>query len=163
MRQHYVLTERGKLMVAMLAAFVLILLSLVLAVIALSSNNSKEKPPQESPNGQSDKEDPSATLIVFDSNAGVMVFSIKANVGETLDDEITNMIYELLSSPVKTKDSTIAVEIPLLADEEVAAITNAVINILTSLEVPINDITFFTYPGQANSEEIIITLYIKQQ
>ena len=167
--QNYILTERGKLLVAAIITFFLILPSLILVIWVLprvsSSNESKHgsneghhngsslsdpDSPQGSPGNNangSDTPDPSLTgMRSFDFDEGIMTFLYTPELQNALDDNITFMIGELITSPKKTDETKFSVEIPQLPDGETATLTTAIINAFNSHGIKIGDIVFYVYP-----------------
>ena len=163
--QRYVLTERGKFLIAILAIVLFLLTPALIFVIRTltmdpSSNGTESFTPDSSPGTSSgssqdppggDSIDP-ATLdpsvagpIDYDIANGTMAFLFTPDLQTSLDDNTVSMIGELLSSPKNTNTSKIAVEIPQLPDDEVAIVTTAIINAFATYEVPLSDIVFFIY------------------
>jgi len=170
---NYVLTERGKFVVALLVAFALVLLSMILFVWALltdDSNDLSETPGgtpgrvQVSPNPNDGISSPDPSLagpVNFDIDAGEMSFIFKPEVQTYVDDRTASLIGDLLKSPKNTKDAKIAVEIPKLSDEDTSVLTNAVITAFARHGVAMSDIIFFVYaPGQ--NEEFTVKVSFQQ-
>jgi len=166
--RQYVLTERGKFVVAMLVAFSLILLSLVLALVAIARNNSDKQPDGNASgehgniNGDYNGEDssnPSVTrLIDFNIDSGVMSIQLPVDLPEALEDNIILLIADLLESPRNTENTTIGVELPQLSDEDMAKLTDTIINAFALLEVETKDITFFIYQIAPDSRDYIVNI-----
>jgi len=162
----YVLTERGKLLVAMLIVLLIVLPTIIITVWAVS----REMPPSEPTTGSDEtvqndsslaspepvgdptsdapstsQEAPDNDTVAFDYSAGTMTFQFAPDSQTELNDSTVAKINELLTSPKNTNDAQIAVEIPQLPDEETAALTNAIITAFADLEVSLSKVVFFVY------------------
>ncbi|MCL2821015.1 MAG: hypothetical protein FWD38_09375 [Oscillospiraceae bacterium] len=159
----YVLTERGKLLVAMLIVLFVILPSVVFIVRASSRGTSatgtphgSAEAPKNTPdlmqflpaNEEDDKDEPETVTpsltgpISFDLDEGEMIFLYMPDSQDTLDDATISKIGELLGSPKNTSDTKIAIEIPQLSDSDAGNLTSAVINAFEINHVPLSEIVF---------------------
>jgi len=190
--RRYVLTERGKILVASLIAFFLILPSLILVIWVLPRvSSSKDLPPasngeqqngsesividpppvstpdpidEPSDNYPEDQEplDPNLTGVkTFDFDAGILTFLFTPELQTALDDNITSMIGELLTSPKNIDNAKISVEIPNLPDEETEVLTTAIINAFTKHDVSLSDIVFFVYQPKQDEQTFAIKMYFQ--
>jgi len=151
--QRYVLTERGKLLVAMLIVLLLVLPAIIIFVRSSPETNNWDEPvPKSTPdliqllpaapeNSNSDSNNP----VNIDLDAGNMFFMFSPETQTTLDSNTTSAIGQLLTSPKNTDTSKIAVEIPQLSDDEAAVLTTAITNALSTHGVPLTDVVFFVY------------------
>jgi len=168
--RQYILTERGKLFIAVLVIFFLIQPSLILFIWALNRDaQPNEPPPQSSPNpiqvspdsgsGGSESVDPALSgLRAFDFDNGEMTFLFTPDIQAALDDNITLMLGELLTSPVNTGDKKIAVDIPQLPDDDTAILTAAILVAFSTYEVPLHDIVFFVYRPESDAKTFEINI-----
>ena len=185
----YVITERGKIAIAIIVMFFLIMPSLILVFWLMTRNSNSNETftdrsgsiqsnadpadseqasdaasgsSQESSNGNNngpESYDPSLTGVKsFDFDAGIMSFLFTPDQQVAIDDNTSSMIGELLTSPKNTDDAKIAVEIPQLSDEETTVLTNAVINVLSSHDVSVNDIIFFVYQPEEDIRTFVINI-----
>jgi len=164
--QRYVLTERGKLLVATLIVLLLILPPVIL-VIRSSQNDSSQDAEQPKttpdliqylPTPDSNEPVSSDTSITMDVNEGIMTFLFSPELQTTLDENTASAIGQLLTSPKNTNGAKLAVEIPQLADDKTAVITTAILNTLNSHEVPLSDIIFFVYQPDTDIKEFKINI-----
>ena len=161
--QRYVLTERGKILVAMLIVFLLILPS----VILVAHLTNKDSAPHNSDADGSDlnplvtpdltqvlppaDDNPGALFpalagpIEFDLEAGTMTFLYAADLQSKLDENTVSMIGELLTSPQNISGTRIAIDIPQLSDNDTNRLTSAIIDAFHKYNVPTSDIIFFVY------------------
>jgi len=152
----YVLTERGKLLVAMLIVLFLILPSIIFVVYASTQNTQPEEPPTDSSVAQPPPiNNDSASL---DINAGKMTFLYAPDSQTTLDENTSSMIGQLLTSTKNTPDSKIAVEIPQLTDEETAVLTTVILNTFINHDVSLSDIVFYVYRPESDTEPFKINI-----
>ena len=155
--QRYVLTERGKLLVAMIIVLFLILPPVIL-VIRSSQNDASQDAEQPKPtpdliqylptpdNSKPVSSDSSYdSSIAMDLNEGIMTFLFSPEMQTSLDEDTTTAIGQLLTSPKNTGDAKLAVEIPQISDAETAVITSAILNVFSSHSIPLSDIIFFVY------------------
>ena len=171
----YVLTERGKILVAMLIVLLLIVPSVVLVVYSTTRNSH----PAESPETSTDIHQ-NGTQTVTDDNiepassdtsqtgpvslnidAGEMTFLFAPDSQTVLDDNTSSMIGQLLSSPKNTNDSKIAVNIPQLPDDETAVLTTVILNAFITHNVSLSDIIFFVYQPEPDTETFEIGISFK--
>ena len=158
--QRYILTERGKFLVAIfIIVFFLLLPALIFAIWALTRDAGSMDAPSDAngihQNGTGsfspeptpvDTPDPSLDdLVAFDLDAGTMTFLFTPDIQDTIDNHIDTKLGELLTSPKNTYNAKIAVEIPQLSDTETVTLTTAILNAFTKHEVPLSDIVFFVY------------------
>ena len=154
--QRYVLTERGKLLVATLILLILIIPSIILTVWTVRRDAASEPPPRTNPDltqflppvDESMPVSPDSPLsgpIAFDIDSGHMTFLFSPEAQTTLDDNTITKIGELLSSPQNTSDKKITVDIPQLSDGDMAVLTAAIINAFSTYDVPMSHIIFFVY------------------
>ena len=175
----YVITERGKIAIAIVVMFFLIMPSLILVFWLMTRNtNSNEtftdrsgsiqnnSDPADSEkaseaaagsshdplnNKEPESHDPSLTGVKsFDFEAGIMSFLFTPELQTAIDDNTIHMIGELLASPQNTGDRKIAVEIPQLSDESTLIITTAIIDAFNTHDIPVNDIIFLVYQPEAD-------------
>jgi len=187
--RRYVLTERGRFLIALLVIFFFTLLSIILIfwtsarnaqpiVIYNDSNDIRQSSsdpassepasdtaPDEMPTSSSGDNntaaplDPTlAGLTAFDFNAGVITFLYTPDLQADIDDNTVSVIGTLLASPQNADDSKIAVEIPLLPDDDTAALTAAIIRVFNTYEVSISDIVFFVYQPEPDVNTFEITM-----
>jgi len=160
--QRYVLTERGKLLVATLIVLFLILPPVIILSIRTTSGDGvsdgaapKATPDlvQHIPPIEDDKpttNNPSLNgTVTVDLDSGNMVFMFTPQTQTALDSDTTSLIGQLLTSPKNTAGSKIAVEIPQLPDDEAVILTTAIINALSTHGVLLSDIIFFIYQPDA--------------
>ena len=169
--QRYVLTDRGKLLIAMLIILFIILMS----VIIIGQSLMRFKSSNESIDGSNDihqnKTDPVSPEPDLENatdeeqapqNNGIdietMSFRFSPGLQTDLDDETVTKLGQFLMSSKNTKDSKISVEIPLLADDDTAVITTAIINAFNIYEVPLSDIVFFVYQPEPATETFEINM-----
>jgi len=156
--QRYVLTERGKLLVATLIVLLLILPPVI--IISIRTASGEEKPDGSLPKTTPDlvqyippieNDNPSAIGPSINENAtididsGNMTFMFTPESQITLDGNVISMIGQLLTSSKNNNDSKMAIEIPQLPDDETAILTTAIINALSTYDIPLSDIIFFVY------------------
>ena len=160
--QRYVLTERGKLLIAILIVIFLILPSIIIVVMVSNRDNAADlkasDPDPENTPGLAQYLPPLTGPIAFDSEAGMMAFLFTPGSQSALDEESLSMIGELLKSPQNTTASILTVEIPLLSDEETAVVTGAVVDAFSSYEVPLSKIVFYIYHPEPNIKTYEISL-----
>jgi len=177
--RHYVLTERGKIMVASLIAFFLILPSLILVIWVLPKVSS----PNDLPDGQNTGDDsnpdsvhilpgdndgttpgdqPSTVLRTFDFENGILSFIYIPESQIVIDENITSMIGELISSPQNIEGSKFSVEIPQLLDGDTAILTTAIINAFNTYGIKIGDIVFYVYLPRESAQTFEIKMMIQQ-
>jgi len=171
----YVLTERGKLALATLIMFFLVMPSLIVVVWILSRDTSPNDPTYDSHYAEQSEDDqnPSASdtgsnqdpslsgPIAFDSDAGIITFLFTPGLQTTLDDSTISMIELLLDSPVNTAKSKIAVEIPRLSDDDTAVVTTAIIDVFNEFGVLLSDLVFYVYQAEANIQTFRINISIQ--
>ena len=174
---NYVLTDRGKIAVAVLIMFFLVLPSIILVIWLMSRNTS---PSEIHPdvngiyhnNDNSEIHDPSFTgLRSFDLYAGEMSFFIDPDSPDNFNENIVSMVGELLSSHGNTAgvntagenmtDSKIAVGLPQLIDEKTSALTKSLIDLFDLFDVSVNDIMFFIYQTEPDVPGYIINISIQ--
>jgi len=174
--QRYIITERGKLLIAILIIFVLFLTALILVIWLLTRDISTEIPvigssdlpqnslglsasestpeipydsPQVSPggdcNGSLSPDSSLAGPIAFDLDAGLLTFLFTPDTQDALGEDTVSMIGELLKSPKNVNGAMIAVEIPLLSDDETAMLTTAVTDVFEEYNVPLGYVIFLVY------------------
>jgi len=166
--QRYVLTERGKLLVAMFIVLLLILPSVIIVVLMSgrdsASGGSRSNDINDYDSVPINTPDLTQYLpyltgpIALDVDEGIMTFLFTPNSQTELDDESFSMLGELLKSPQNTNSSTLAIEIPLLSDEETAVITGAVIDAFNEYSVPLSKIIFYVYHPESNIHTYEITM-----
>jgi len=164
----YVLTERGKILVAMLVVLFLIIPSVIIFIYTSSQNTHHDESPDVSNNIHQNGTEPassehtsetasppdetqalsnesSADSVSLDIEAGRMTFLFAPETQAAIDDNTSSMIGQLLASPKNTDDSKIAVEIPQLTDDETAKLTTIILNAFISHGIQLSDIVFFVY------------------
>ena len=164
--QRYVLTERGKLLVAMFIVLLLILPSVIIVILMSNKDSASGGSKNNSINDSVPLNTPDLTQflpyltgpIALDVDEGIMTFLFTPNSQTELDDESFSMLGELLKSPQNTNSSTLAVEIPLLSDEETAVVTAAVIDAFNKYSVPLSKIIFYVYHPESNIQTYEITM-----
>jgi len=176
----YILTERGKFLVALLVAFVLVLSLVVLTVWALSRNSSlnnasqnnsvsgdsgdNSENPYNSSQGSSgstgsESLDPSLSgPIGFDLDEGLLLLLFSPDKQNALDNESVSLIGELLKSPMNIRGTKIAIEIPRASDEDTAKITTAVLDAFSTYDVSVNNIQFYIYEPETNIRTFLINI-----
>jgi len=188
--QGYIITERGKWVIAILILVVIIIPSVIFTVrfftlratINEPQNNlheeqktgdgiSSSEPPEEIGSGSdsspangnysSDASLPILTnLISYDLDAGIIIFTFTPGQITSLDDNTASKVGELVLSPLYREETKIAVEIPQLADNDISVLTTAINNTLTSFDVSLNDIIFFIYQPEQEMQEYIIKIFL---
>jgi len=166
--QRYVLTERGKMLVATLIVLLLIVPSIIIIVSVSNRDNApnglESNGKKDSDSGPGNTPNLSQYLpyltgpIALDVDEGIMTFLFTPGSQTEIDDESFSMIGEFLKSPQNTTSSTLAVEIPLLSDEETVVITGAVVDAFTKYAVPLSKIIFYIYHPEANIQTYEVTL-----
>lgn len=155
----YVLTERGKLLVAMLIVLLLIVPS-VLIVVWLSSRDNT--PNDDEANNPDSSQDSSASdnrnMVSFDLSAGLMTFLFSPGSQSSIDDYTAVRIGDLLKSPHNTDTSIIAVEMPLLSDDEAAILTNAIIDAFGKNNISMSDVVFYVYHPETSSSSYEVNI-----
>ena len=160
--QRYILTERGKWIVAMLAVVLIVLPLSIFVVNALSHHNSQNEPY----NGLNDVHQTENGTVLpglsdgLDVDAGVFKFLYTPGSQNTLGEDIIALIGDLLTSPKNTDDAKIAVEIPQLADEDAIMLTVAVSDAFIANDVPLSRITFYVYITEPDMESYELTIRI---
>ena len=150
--QRYVLTERGKLLIAMIIVLFLVLPPLILVI---RSSQADKTPDADQPKSTPDltqylptpdinkpvsSDSSSDSLITMDLNEGIMTFLFSPELQNTLDEKTSSAVGRLLTSPKNTNEAKLAVEIPQLPDEETAILTSAIINTFNTFNIPLGDI-----------------------
>jgi len=174
--QRYSLTERGKLLIAMLIVFFLIIPSIIIVVITATRNSKPDESlpaeistehstdstvPSPGQDNQTGSPPPDSSLegpISFDLEAGTLTFLFTPEHQTVLDSSTNEKIGELLESPKNTSNAKIAVEIPQLPDEETAKMTTVILNAFLAHDYSINDILFFIYEPQHTTNTYEITV-----
>ena len=186
--QRYVLTERGKFLIAIFIIVFFLLLPALIFIIRTLSRDSNEPPhnsngiyqngeetddpddiqgnlpePTLEPTGEGDDsqetQDPSLSdLESFDLAAGTMVFLFTPQSQSTLDESTISAIGELMTSPKNTNDAIIAVEIPQLHDNDAAILNNAILEAFNIHGVPLSDIIFFVYQPDPDTQTFKISI-----
>jgi hypothetical protein len=171
--QRYIITERGKFLVAILViVFFLLLPATIIAIWALTRGSASTELPLDTngtyQNGSDsfsseptpvDTPDPSLDdLVSFDLDAGTMTFLFTPNLQDTLDSNVDTKLGELLTSLKNTDDAKIAVEIPLLSDTDTAILTTAILNAFNKHDVPLSDIVFFVYQPDTDIQTFEISI-----
>ena len=153
----YVLTERGKFLIAIIIVLLLIIPSIIFIVRASMLANAPDDLSQMPnpdlvqflpPGNDEEPASPDSSLsgpIALDVDNGLLTFLFMPGVQTSLDENTISMIGELLTSPLNTSEAKIAVEIPQLPDNDAAVLTAAIINAFDIYLVPISKITFFVY------------------
>jgi len=173
--QRYVLTERGKFLIAIFIIVFFLLVPALIFIIRTLSRDSNEPPhnsngiyqngeetddhddiqgippestpelPDDGDKGQ-EAQDPSLSgPESFDLDAGTMVFLFTPQLQNALDESTISAIGELLTSQKNTNNAKIAIDIPQLPDNDAATLTNAILEAFSIHGVPLSDITFFVY------------------
>jgi len=166
--QRYSLTERGKLLVAMLVVLFIVLPSIIIIILITTRDTTRDiTPPISEPPGDvqqssveaggtdSDLEDLDSSLtgpVEYDIEAGTLTFLYTPDQQTSIDSETNSLIGQLLTSPKNTDESKIAVEIPQLPDEETSKLTTVILNAFITHNVSVNDIVFFVYPPQSGAK-----------
>ena len=169
--QRYVLTERGKLLVATLIVLVLILPPVIILGIRTSSGDdaSDGAAPKTTPDliqhippigdNEPTTGDPSLNgTATIDLDSGNMTFMFTPETQTFLDGDSISMIGQLLTSPKNTAGSKMAVEIPQLPDDEAVILTTAIINALSTHGVLLSDIIFLIYQPDAGIKTFKINI-----
>jgi len=162
----YVVTERGKFLIAIIVIVFFVLPGVILVTWALSreaaqndlppdpnsmhqngtGSTTSEPTPAGTPDPSPEPVDPSLSGPVdIDLDAGTMTFLFTPEVQTALDAATLSSISEFLTSPKNTSGTKIAVDIPQLPDSDTANLTNAVTSAFTAHEIPLSDIIFFVY------------------
>jgi len=176
LKQRYVLTERGKLLVATLIVLGLILPSVIilfrvsLSDIEPDSQNGgshlvSDQPadvglPPDTGLSPSPEISNDGSVIVFDIDAGAMTIVLSSGFDFILSDYAVSKIGELLTSPLNTEGATFSADIPFLPDAEAAILTSSIIDAFMLHGVVVNDIIFFVYQHE-NDEEFNINIQIR--
>jgi len=174
MKQQYLLTERGKLLIATLIVLFLIVPSIIIVIYT----SMRETPADEAGNNgvvsqsgggsvSSDGDNEQANLdsslagtTAFDLVAGTMTFLFTPDLQTTLDVYTMTRLGELLTSPKYTNNTKIAVEIPQLPDEKAIILTTAITNAFTTYEIPLSDVVFFIYQPEKDSRTFEVNVSI---
>lgn len=181
----YVLTERGKFLVAILVIVFFIIPLAIIATWALTRDTTSTGSPNDSngfhqngtgpeilepsteqpqvpqdgdANGTAPHDPPLTGTINFDLNAGAMTFLFTPGQQSALDDDTASKIGELLTSPKNTLEAKIAAEIPQLSDNETAILTSAILDVFNTLEVPLSDIVFFVYQPEPGTKTFEVSI-----
>ena len=171
--QRYVLTERGKLLVAMLIVLLLVLPAVIIFVRSSPETNAKDEPgpkttpdliqllPAPADNDSASGDTSSNNPVNIDINAGNMFFMFSPESQTALDSNTTSAIGQLLTSPKNTEASKIAVEIPQLSDDETAVLTSAITNALNVHGVQLTDIIFFVYQPDQDIKTYKVNMFFQ--
>lgn len=177
----YILTERGKFIIALLVAFIIVLSLLFIAIWALSPNaapnnmsqgnggaNGSDSNPdnpysssQGSSGGNSGSGAADSTLegpIAFDLEEGILTFLFTLDAQTAIDDESFSLLGDLMSSPRNIRGSKIAVEIPKLPDEDTATLTSIILNAFADQGVSAHSILFYIYQPELNVRTFTISV-----
>ena len=172
MKHRYVLTERGKLLVAMLIVLFLLLPSVILVIYTTMRDRTPDdsydnggihqngnNPASSSGGDEQNALDSSlAGPIAFDLEAGTMSFIFTPDLQVALDVFTIATIGDLLTSPQNTTGSKVAVEIPQMADEKTAILTNAVVHAFSIHDVPLTDVVFFVYQQETDTRTVKVNI-----
>ena len=187
--QRYVLTERGKYLIAIIIVFLVLITTLVYVIRlipqspaepsigtngdnqdGLESDDPGENPdvtpePTPTPPGGDDnvQETPDPSLsgpIYFSLDAGVLAFLFTPHVQDKIDENTDSLIGELLTSPKNDEDAKISVEVPQLPDDDKTILTAAIINSLNLYDILLSDIIFFTYQPEPDIQTFEIKISI---
>ena len=187
----YVLTERGKLLIAMLVVIFLIVPSIIIVVYTSTRNtlpdeslNTSNGQHQGVPGTDTTEQNPEGTdettpavsndntgtvspgssltgSATLDIDDGKMTFLFAPSLQTTLEDNTSSTIGQLLLSPKNTEDAKIAVEIPQLPDEDTAVLTTVILNAFITHDVSLSDIVFFVYQPESDEEPFEINISFK--
>jgi len=183
----YELTARGKIIIA---ALLVAVFTIILALAPIAWRSSRNTTPDDSLHDPvinqndtdptpADSEQDTETVsdgapvsqngshndtAVIDNEAGIMTFQFTPATQTSLDESTISMIGELVTSPKYTEDSMIAVEIPQLTDEDDAVtLSTAIIEALTSFDVPLSDIVFYVYQAESGAVTFEIKISLTRQ
>jgi len=174
--QRYILTERGKWIIAMFVV-VLIVLPVIIVIISMVTRNSIQNDQYHGINGLSQTENGSVSTGQpseapanssqtvpndgLDIQAGVLTFMFTPSVQTSFDENTISLIGELLTSPKNTDDAQIAVVIPQLTDADAMTLTTAVSDAFTAYNVPLSRIVFYVNTPEPNTESHELTIRLQ--
>jgi len=184
--QEYKFTDRGKFLISIVfIVALLIVLALTFVAWGLSRNSTPDGSLHNPQGIHQNDVDPSASgavtgdahdgaqaaggvngsglspgdSVFFDADSGTITFPFTPSTQSALDESAFSMIGEFVASPLYTDNTIIAIAIPHLPDEgEAVSLTTAVIDALTTFEVPKSSIVFFVYQPEPGAQTFEVTL-----
>jgi len=160
----YELTGRGKLVIAMLIVFLIILPLVLIIIWAVTPHEADFDEPiyniNQNENGPaSDDSLPEADLDFDDNDNGfsddhsiadfdTVTVSFSPGSQTDFDEDAVLLIGEFLLSELNAGDNGIIVEIPQLSDGEALVLTTALIDVFDGFDVALSRVVFFLYNAE---------------